>query len=118
MRSRRVRRVVCAVRTWMARVEVVERWGGRGEGVREGWVEARALRRGGVVKMGSSCWELDERVSLGLGICFRVEYLAWDGVREGFEHTSCRGELRVANVRRDLGAEDSRVFLGFGMVFV
>ena len=50
--------------------------------------------------------------ALGLGIWFG------DGGREGFERTSCRGELRVASVRRGLGAEDSRVSLGFGMVFV
>ena len=35
---------------------------------------------------------------------------------EGVHRTSCRGELRVASVRRDLGAEDSRAFLGLGMV--
>ena len=58
MWERRERRVVWVVRTWVARVEVVWRWGGRGEGVREGWVEERAWRRGGEVKMGSSCWEL------------------------------------------------------------
>jgi hypothetical protein len=46
---------VCAVRTWVARVEVVWRCGGRGDGVREGCVEARELRRVGFVKMGSSC---------------------------------------------------------------
>lgn len=45
----------CEVRTWVARVEVVWRWGGRGEGVREGWVEAREVRRVGFVKMCSSC---------------------------------------------------------------
>ena len=58
MRSRRLRRVVWAVRTWVARVEVVWRWGGSGEGVREGWVDAREVRRVGLVKMGSSCREL------------------------------------------------------------
>lgn len=35
---------------WVARVEVVERWGGRGEGVRVGWERERAWRRGGEVR--------------------------------------------------------------------
>lgn len=95
----------------MARVEVVWRCGGRGEGVREGCVEARELRRVGFVKMGSSCWELGGKVSWGLEV--------WFGMGEkGIERTSCRGELQVASVRRDLVAEDSRVFLGFEMVCV
>ena len=84
---------------------------GQGVGVREGCVEARELRRVRFVKMGSSCWERGGKVSWGLEVWFRVG-------GEGFERTFCRGELQVASVRRDLGAEDSRVFLGFEMVCV
>lgn len=35
-----------------ARDAVCARWGGSGEGVREGWVEERAVRRGVLVRMG------------------------------------------------------------------
>lgn len=48
VRVRRARRAACWVRRVWARCVVVERWGGRGEGVREGWVVVRAWRRGGL----------------------------------------------------------------------
>lgn len=59
---------------WEARAGRGARWGGRWEGVREGWVWAREVRRGGEVRRGVS-WEV---------LCGGVSH-AVGGGREGRE---------------------------------
>lgn len=60
---------------WEARAGRGARCGGRGEGVREGWVWARGVRREGEVRRGVS-WEV-----LGGGVSFAVagEGGGWGG---------------------------------------
>jgi hypothetical protein len=57
VRARRARRWAWVAEMWEARAGRWARWGGRGEGVREGWVWAREVRRAGEVRRGVS-WEV------------------------------------------------------------
>ena len=96
---------------WVARRRVRWRWGGRGEGRREGWRVEREERRGGVERAWWRVWELGGGGGVSLDGFFK------GGCGEGGKggRTICRGGFLVASFLMGWVGGGWLVFVGVGV---